>query len=275
MFTVLIPTWNNLPYLQHCIGSITRHSQFDHQILVIVNEGKDGTKEWLDEEGIEYVHHPKNVGICTGLNSATEKIKHSYVVYLNDDMYTLPGWDTAFHQEIEQIGHDQFMLSGTMIEPRDTGNSCVLISDFGDDLDSFNEEGLLAFHANSTKSDWSGATWPPVLLPTALWKQVGGMSEEYSPGMYSDPDLSMKLWTLGVRYFKGLGNSRVYHFGSKSTRKLGKNIGRSIFLQKWGITAGYFYRNYLRMGQDWNGTLPDFKPSALDQLIHILKKVKG
>ncbi|MBT8327226.1 MAG: glycosyltransferase [Bacteroidia bacterium] len=275
MFSILIPTWNNLPYLQHCVRSIRQNSSFTHQIIVVVNEGNDGTVEWLKNENIEYIHHNENVGICVGLNSATDLIKEKFVVYLNDDMYVLPNWDLALNQEIEQIGHQNFMLSGTMIEPRFTGNACVLVQDFGDDLESFKEKDLLEYHEIASKTNWSGASWPPVLIPSELWKKVGGMSEEFSPGMYSDPDLSMKLWQEGIRTFKGIGNSRVYHFGSKSTRKLGKNVGRQIFLQKWGITPGYFYRNFLKMGKDWQGDLPNYRVPFHHKLINQVKKLRS
>ena len=89
-----------------------------------------------------------------------------------------------------------------------------------------------------------------------LWDMVGGYSIEFSPGMYSDPDFAMKLWQVGVRKFKGVGNSRVYHFMSKSTGKLiYKADGSRIFLDKWGISAKVFARYYLQRGTLWNGDL--------------------
>lgn len=271
-FSILIPTWNNRPYLENCIRSIQKNSTHTHQIIAIVNEGSDDTLEWLQQQNIAYIHHPENVGICIGLNSATHLIEKEVLVYLNDDMYVLPQWDDFLINEINTIGHNQYMLSGTMIEPFDTGNDCVIVADYGTDLEHFKEQELLKNYQKSHKPDWSGASWPPVVLPTELWKKVGGMSEEFSPGMYSDPDLSMKLWTAGVRYFKGLGQSRVYHFGSKSTAKLGKNIGRTLFIQKWGITSRYFYKNYLNMGTIWNGRLPEYKQPVFDKILHWFKK---
>jgi hypothetical protein len=80
---------------------------------------------------------------------------------------------------------------------------------------------------------------------------VGGYSIEFSPGMYSDPDFSMKLWRFGVRVFKGVSKSKVYHFQSKSTGKVKKNDGNKMFLIKWGMSAKVFYRYYLNMGQPY------------------------
>lgn len=271
-FSILIPTWNNRPYLANCIRSIQQNSSVEHQIIVVVNEGADDTLDWLREQQIQFIHHPQNVGICIGLNSATKLIERDVVVYLNDDMYVLPQWDAHLINEIKSIGQNQYMLSGTMIEPFDTGNPCVIVEDYGTDLSTFKENELLKNFETHHKADWNGASWPPVVLPTKLWKKVGGMSEEFSPGMYSDPDLSMKLWNQGVRYFKGLGKSRVYHFGSKSTAQLGKNVGRKIFLQKWGVSSRYFYKNFLKMGTPWSSELEDYAQPISSKILHWFKQ---
>jgi len=63
----------------------------------------------------------------------------------------------------------------------------------------------------------------------------------------------MKLWKAGVRNFRGIGNSLVYHFQSKSTARVVKNNGRLQFAKKWGIPSSYFYKNILRLGQEYDG----------------------
>ena len=91
LFSILIPTWNNLPYLRLCIESLRKHSDFQHQIIVMVNEGQDGTHEWVSSQSdLEYIASPENIGICYGLNACRPLIKNPYVVYANDDMYFLP-----------------------------------------------------------------------------------------------------------------------------------------------------------------------------------------
>jgi GT2 family glycosyltransferase len=85
-----------------------------------------------------------------------------------------------------------------------------------------------------------------------LWESVSGFSEEYDPGDGSDPDLVLKLWNKGVRYFKCLEGFRVYHFGSTTTRKrseLKLNKGTNTFIKKWGISPYILRRFYLRTGE--------------------------
>ena len=87
MFTILIPTWNNLPYLKVCVESIIKNSSFQHQIIVHINEGADGTTEWVKDNNFEHTFSDQNIGICKALNQASILAKTKYICYFNDDMY--------------------------------------------------------------------------------------------------------------------------------------------------------------------------------------------
>ena len=273
-FSVIVPSWNNLEYLQLCVEGIRQHSTFPHQIIVHANEGKDGTIAWLEAQpDIDYTWSKENIGICYSLNFARTLSKADYICYLNDDMIVLPEWDMHLWAEIERIGHQSFILSGTAIEPYDSGNPCVIFKDYGDCPERFEQEKLLREFRGLERADWTGSTWPPIVLHRDLWDMVGGLSIEFSPGMYSDPDLSMKLWQAGVRYFKGLGQSRVYHFGSKSTKRKRMNMGRDRFLMKWGISSNTFSTKYLRRGIPFAGPLPQPDLSVRDRWKSFLKRL--
>ena len=55
MFSIIIPTYNNLEYLKNCINSIKKNSKYKHEIIIHVNVGNDGTTNYLDKENIKYV----------------------------------------------------------------------------------------------------------------------------------------------------------------------------------------------------------------------------
>lgn len=271
-FSVLIPTWNNLPYLKLCIKSLRSNSSLALQIIVTINEGADGTLEWVQAQpDIDYVYAEQNIGICYGLNIARSLVKAPYLVYINDDMYMLPHWDTEINQEISKIGHDNFSLSCTMIEPHLTQNPCVLVKNFGDSYQTFDEQKLLAEYDTLHKDDWNGSTWPPQVLPVDLWDLIGGLSIEYSPGLSSEIDFSMKLWKAGVRCFKGVGSSKAYHFGSKTTRRFSTDSSKEIFLKKWGILPRFFIESYLRRGTPINGQLIEPRLTPREQLRNKLR----
>lgn len=261
MFSVLIPTWNNLPYLKLCIDALHKHSHFRHEIIVHVNEGNDGTAEWLQREGIRHSVSERNEGICVALNVAARQATTDFLLYLNDDMFVLPGWDTALVRRVQQLPTDCFMLSSTCIEPRASGNACVVVADYGQDERQFNRAALLNNFHRHQRADWSGSKWPPHLIHRRWWEVIGGMDEAYSPGMASDDDLAMRMWLAGCRIFVGVGNSMVYHFMCRSTGRVVKNNGRRQFLKRHRIKASTFRRYYLREGLQAMIPLPE--PSGM------------
>ena len=274
--SILLPSWNNLTYLRNCIASIRTHSSQKHQIIVFVNEGSDGTLEWLKELGdpqLDFMHSPVNMGICYAVNTCRTLARASRLVYMNDDMYVLPGWDAELLKRAELLDTPLYSLSATMIEPEPTRNNCVVVKDFGSDLENFREEELLKEHKNLVRPDWMGSTWPPVMLSVEAWDLVGGFSIEFSPGMYSDPDLSYKLVRAGTRHFIGVGSSLVYHFGSKTTGRVIKNRGRKQFLSKWGISSRVFRQRILNMGREYSGPIPEPDPRIAQRFLLRLKRV--
>ena len=254
MFSIIIPTFNNLNYLSLCLDSIRKNSKFTHEIILHVNEGNDGTLDFVKSNKIIHTYSADNIGLCSGVNLATKKATTEYILYSHDDMYFCPGWDDILNDEIKNINTTAFYLSGTMIEK----NSGHIQLDCGDDYFNFDEKKLLENYNKPAFFDHQGTHWAPHLIHRYYWNKIGGLSEEFNPGIGSDPDLNFKLWKNNVRIFKGLEKFRVYHFGSISLRKkndLVRNKGAKSFLLKWGITVDFFKKYYLRTGTKYIGPL--------------------
>ena len=260
MFSIIIPTLNNLEYLKLCIRSINNNSNFKHQIIAHVNLGEDGTKEFLQNENIDFTFTNNNVGICEGMNIASKKAKFDYILYSHDDFYFCPNWDSVLKNEVDRIGHKNFYLSGVMM------HNGPLKYDAGNSVENFDENKLLENFKKINHYDFQGSTWAPHLIHKELWKAVGGFSEEFFPGTGSDPDLNMKLWKKGVRIFKGINNCKVYHFGSTVTRKYKNHPtiktesgsrGNKIFLLKWGISIKFFKKHIMRSDEVYKGQLTE------------------
>ena len=75
MFSIIIPTLNNLNYLRLCIKSLRVNSTYTHQIIPHVNIGEDGTLDFLEKENIQYTFTKHNAGICEGMNMASKSKK--------------------------------------------------------------------------------------------------------------------------------------------------------------------------------------------------------
>ena len=260
MFSVIIPTYNNINYLKICLASLKKNSKFNHEIILHVNEGVDGSLDYVKENNFLFTYSEKNAGVCVAFNQAVKKATKNYIVLGHDDMYFCPNWDEVFNNEInKQDKGKDFFLSGTMIQPFDS----YINLDCGKNYKEFNEKKLLNELPHIKFNDFQGTHWQPSLIPITTWNKVGGFSVEFSPGLGSDPDFNMKLWQIGVRIFKGLGDSRVYHFGSVSLRKKAWNNGAKIFLLKWGISIKFFKKYFLKTNTFFNGPLNEPKKNIM------------
>tara|TARA_E500000178_G_scaffold209604_1_gene206828 strand:- start:1452 stop:2321 length:870 start_codon:yes stop_codon:yes gene_type:complete len=269
MISIVIPTYNNLNYLKLCLKSLKKNSSYNHEIIIHINDGSDGTLDFIKANNYKYTSSYDNIGLCSSINRAAKLVSNQYILYSHDDMYFCPNWDKVLLDEVKSLNHDDFYLSGTMIEP----NSGHIICDFGVNLNTFNEDKLLSKYKDINFYDHQGSHFAPHLVSKKMWDKVGGFSEEFNPGIASDPDFNMKLWREGVRIFKGLNDFKVYHFGSLTTRKKSsfiQNRGDRTFLKKWGFSTKFFKKYYLKSKTKYEGPLNEPKKTLnyfLDLLI--------
>ena len=251
MFSILIPTYNNLEYLKVCINSIRKNSKFNYQIIVHVNEGKDGTLDYIKDSNLEFTFSDQNIGMPKALNKASKLSKNDFILISHDDFYYCPGWDEELMNNVNIINHKNFYLSSTMV------GAGQVSFDAGQTIETFDELKLLKNLEKIKTIDFQGTTKCPGLIHKEIWERVGGWSEEFSPTGGDDTDFAMKLWKIDIRIFKGLGKSLAYHFGSITTKKKDKSLftylgsrGNKIFLKKWGFSINFFEKFYLKSGLD-------------------------
>ena len=103
MFSIIIPTFNNLEYLKLCLESIKKNSSYNHEIIIHINEGKDGTLSYLKTCNYKTTFNEKNSGVCVAFNEAAKKATKNFIVLAHDDMYFCPNWDKVFFNELKNI----------------------------------------------------------------------------------------------------------------------------------------------------------------------------
>ncbi len=242
--SIIIPTFNNLPYLKFCLKSLEKNSSFDHEIIIHVNDGSDGTLDFVSNNGIKYTYSDNNIGLCSSMNKAYTLTTTDYILYAHDDMYFCHNWDSFLVNEIKNQSNNLYYLSGTNVSTR----FGLINFDCGNDFENFDENKFLKFCKEDNTPDFQSSHWAPHLIHRELWNKIGGFSEEFNPGDGSDPDFCMKLWLNDVRVFKGISKFKVYHFNSLTTRnkKITLNDGTKTFLLKYGFNPKFFRKYYLK-----------------------------
>ena len=278
MITILIPTYNNLDYLKLCIKSIKNNSSNKYRIILHINEGTDGTLNYAVENNLEYTFSKTNIGLSASINTSSKLVKTKYILYAHDDMYFCPEWDIHLINEINKIGHDKFYLSAVLI-----GYLEHIRFNCGVTINEFDEDKLLKNYKKKNFYDYQGSHFAPHLVSKKIWDKVGGFSEEFYPGVATDPDFNMKLWKEGVRIFKGINNFKVYHFVSTVIKRINvptknepniKSKAHKIFLLKWGVSINFFKKFYLNTNSKYLGPLKDPNKNLKFKFYYFLCKIK-
>ena len=212
--SIIIPTYNNLNYLKFFLKSLQINSKFDHEIILHINEGSDGTLDYALKNNIRHTFSDKNIGLCSSMNKAYLLTTTNYILYAHDDMYFCKNWDIFLTDEINKQDNNSYYLTGTNVSTRHG----LINFDCGSTYLDFNEKKFNNFCSQDQTPDLQSSHWAPHLIHKELWDKIGGFSEEFNPGDGSDPDLCMKLWKQNVRIFKGVSKFKVYHFNSLTTR---------------------------------------------------------
>ena len=242
--SIIIPTYNNLDYLKFFLLSLKKNSAYEHEIILHINDGSDGTLDYAIKNEIKFTHTVKNIGLCSSMNKAYALTSTNYILYAHDDMFFCKNWDNYLIDEIKKYSHNLYYLTGTNISTRHG----LINYDCGYNLNTFDEQRFNLFCINDKTQDLQGSHWAPHLIHKDVWNKIGGFSEEFNPGDGSDPDFCMKLWLANVRIFKGVSKFKVYHFNSITTRnnKITLNNGTKQFLLKYRFNPRFFRKHYLK-----------------------------
>ena len=272
--SIIVPTFNNLEHLKLFLSSIKKNSNYNHQLILHINDGSDGTLEYAKKMKIDYTYTKFNIGLCSSLNKASELVKTDYILYAHDDMFFCKNWDLFLENEVKKYHDNLFYLTGTNVSV----NNGLINYDCGSNIKNFDEKKFDKFCEADKSMDLQGSHWAPHLIHKSLWEKIGGFSEEFNPGDGSDPDFCMKLWNKKVRIFKTISKFKVYHFSSVTTRKstINLNNGTKTFTLKYGFNPRFFRKYYLRGNglMSYDGPLQDPKVNLEMLIDYFINKLK-
>ena len=119
MFSIVVVSWNNLPYLKLLVASILEHSSCpNHEIIVHVQEYCAQTIKWLETQGISYTGSRKNIGLAAAANMASENATREFICLIDDDMYVLDRWYLVTEGDNIVDGKKSIAFNVTL-EPKD------------------------------------------------------------------------------------------------------------------------------------------------------------
>ena len=258
MFSILIPTYNNLEYLKIAVDSVRKNSFYkDAPFIIHAENCTDGTNEWLKENSekynLEYYldknDNPKGIG--GGMNFCADRVETDYIMFLHSDFYVTPNWDKALMDTHNKYPNEKLWVNSHRVEPQMFPNSqsrpgtvVVQKEAFGayhNDFKSVLFDKYAELFTSENDFEIPKGEGVSGLIKKEHWDEIGGNDPLFAPASYDDMDLFLRMLQNGFRFILPT-TSLVWHFGARGSHRLEENDGKTserqikaeqVNIQKW------------------------------------------
>jgi len=197
--SLVIPVMDNFEFTAQLLLQLSIQAPAGTEIIVIDNGSGDKTGVLSDYfKDIIYIRNEQNAGFPAACNQGWKVARAPIVVLMNNDIilgvHALNEIKQAFASEnnVSAVGARIVRSHGLLQE----GGSIV----WRDGSTQGYGRGYPAYHPNVMKRravDYCSACF--LAVKRDVLEDLGGLSEEYSPGYYEEVDLCARIWKSGGR----------------------------------------------------------------------------
>jgi len=240
--SIVIPVYNNYLTTLACLHSIKKHTDpegIDYEVIIADDSSTDQTKDIAKSVlGLRVIRAQHNQGFLKNCNSAIQEADGTYVVLLNNDTNVQRHWLSELLAPLESS--PEVGVTGPMFlypDGRLQEAGGIVFSDAsGWNYGRLDNPSKPEYNFSRDVDYISGAC---LVFRKALWNQIGGFDEVFTPAYYEDTDFCFETKKLGlkVRY---VSTAKVVHFegvshGSDEDSGVKKYqvINRGKFFTKW------------------------------------------
>lgn len=233
---IVIPTLNNLEFVQACIASIRKNTE-DYAIVVV----DDGSEEYIAEKcfgerDVVVLHNKHNAGFpisCNvGIHTAL-KMNPEYICILNNDTLVTKHWLNRMIEKMQGnvgiVGPCTNELSGIQAVYTRRYNDQKELELAAEEFYYQNEGKSIACHR---------IVGFCMLIKVEVIKEISCFDVCFSPGNFEDDDLCLRAIQAGYKCVVAK-DTYIHHFGSrtfaKDAEKYDKLLERNleIFEKAW------------------------------------------
>ena len=212
--TIIIPTYGGVDYTLRCLASIaTAPPATPFEVLVADNATPGEDVLALERvSGLRFIRWPENMGFLRSCNAAAKLAKGDFLFFLNNDTEILRGAvDTLV--ELFDARPDAGLVGSKLIYPdgrlQEAGG--IMWRDgsawnYGNLSDPQRPE----FNYIREVDYISGAA---IMLPRALWEEMGGFDEHFLPAYCEDSDLAFRVRAAGWKVLYQPRSVVIHHEG--------------------------------------------------------------
>lgn len=240
LVSIVIPVYNQFEFTYCCVESIIKNSGDISYEILIGNDCSTDLTTQIEQiiPGVRCITNEKNLRFVLNCKNAAKYAKGTYLLFLNNDTQVQPNWLEPLVTLIESAD-DIGMVGSKLVYPDGTLQEAggILWRD-GSAWNYGNRQNPALPEFNYVKEvDYiSGAA---IMLPRALWEEIGGFDERFVPAYCDDSDLAFTIRKMGYRvmlqpqsvvvHFEGVSNGTDTSSGQKQYQV----VNMKKFYEKW------------------------------------------
>jgi len=242
--SVIIPCYGKVEYTLRCLAAIAANPpKAAIEVIVVDDATPDNSMACLEEvPGIRLMINPRNLGYLRSCNAAARVAVGEFLMLLNNDTQVMPGWLDALlepfrgRSDVGAVGSKLLYPDGRLQEA-----GCIVWNDGSGWNFGRSDSPDRPTYNYLREVDYCSAA--SLLVPRALFNELGGFDEHYAPAYCEDSDLAFRLRERGYKVLYQ-PRSHVVHFE-------GVTHGRSLSngMKAWQV------RNQQKFHARWHSVL--------------------
>lgn len=238
--SIIIPVYNHADHTLACLRALASHPPAAACEILVVDDGSsDATVQWMPQiAGLRYEVRERNGGFIDACNDGVQRARGQYVVLLNNDTVPQPGWLDALLDtftavpEAGLVGSQLLYPDGRLQE----SGGVIFADGSGWSYGRFEAADDPRYASLRDVDYCSGAA---LMLPRALWQQLGGFDTRYRPAYYEDTDLAFSVRALGRRVLVQPASRVIHDEGTSNGTDTGSGVkayqvrNQGIFAARW------------------------------------------
>jgi GT2 family glycosyltransferase len=238
--SILIPVFNQTEVTLNCLKSILRNTgEVPYEVIVVDDNSSARTARCLSQvAGIRVLTNHPNIGFLHSCNAAAADARGEYLLFLNNDTEVTKGWLSALLRVFDQrkdaglAGAKLIYADGRLQE----AGGIIWRDASGVNFGKGDHPDKPEYNYLREVDYCSGAC---LLIPRALFDQLGRFDPLYAPAYYEDTDLAFKVREAGRKVYYQPFSTVIHHEGltsgtsTDSGVKSFQLVNQTKFQAKW------------------------------------------